>query len=80
MATIVKNASGTWIAVIRKAGFPTNAKTFRLKKYAEHWARRTEDEMARVPDSLTYCTSNRWDTMTLYRVYSAQIEYVKRIE
>lgn len=47
MATIVKTASGTWKAVIRKAGFPTNAKTFRLKKDAEDWARRTEDEMVR---------------------------------
>ncbi|OZB62688.1 MAG: integrase [Thiomonas sp. 13-66-29] len=47
MATIVKTPSGTWKAVIRKTGFPTAAKTFRLKKDAEDWARRTEDEMVR---------------------------------
>ena len=47
MATIVKTPSGTWKAVIRKTGFPTTAKTFRLKKDAEDWSRRTEDEMVR---------------------------------
>jgi integrase len=47
MATIVKTPSGTWKAVIRKTGFPTNIKTFRLKRDAEDWARRTEDEMVR---------------------------------
>jgi hypothetical protein len=47
MATIVKTPSGTWKAVIRKTGFPTTIKTFRLKKDAEDWARRAEDEMVR---------------------------------
>lgn len=47
MATIVKTPSGTWKAVIRKAGWPTTVKTFRLKKDAEDWSRRTEDEMVR---------------------------------
>lgn len=47
MATFVKTPSGTWKAVIRKTGFPTTIKTFRLKKDAEDWARRTEDEMVR---------------------------------
>lgn len=47
MATIVKTPSGTWKAVIRKAGWPTSVKTFRLKKDAEDWSRRTEDEMVR---------------------------------
>jgi integrase len=47
MPTIVKTESGTWKAVIRKTGFPTNAKTFRLKRDAEDWARTTEDEMVR---------------------------------
>jgi hypothetical protein len=46
MATIVKTPSGTWKAVIRKLGWPTTtAKTFRTKRDAEDWARRTEDEM-----------------------------------
>lgn len=47
MATIVKTPSGTWKAVIRKLGWPTTAKTFRTKRDAEDWARRTEDEMVR---------------------------------
>lgn len=47
MPTIVKTPSGTWKAVIRKTGFPSKIKTFRLKRDAEDWARRTEDEMVR---------------------------------
>ena len=47
MPTLVKTPSGTWKAVIRKTGFPTTIKTFRLKRDAEDWARRTEDEMVR---------------------------------
>jgi integrase len=47
MATIVKTSSGTWKAVIRKSGWPTAVKTFRLKKDAEDWSRRTEDDMVR---------------------------------
>jgi integrase len=47
VATIVKTNSGTWKAVIRKAGWPTVAKTFRTKRDAEDWSRRTEDEMVR---------------------------------
>jgi hypothetical protein len=47
MPTLVKTPSGSWKAVIRKNGFPTTIKTFRLKRDAEDWARRTEDEMVR---------------------------------
>lgn len=47
MATIIKTPSGTWKAVIRKSGWPISIKTFRLKKDAEDWSRRTEDEMVR---------------------------------
>jgi integrase len=47
MPTIVKTPSGKWKAVIRKTGFPTTIKTFRLKRDAEDWARTTEDEMVR---------------------------------
>lgn len=34
-------------AVVRLTGWPTVSKTFRLKRDAEDWARRTEDEMVR---------------------------------
>ncbi len=47
MATITKTASGTWKAIIRKRGWPTSAKTFRTKRDAQDWGRRTEDEMVR---------------------------------
>jgi len=47
MATLVKTPSGTWKAVIRKAGWPITTKTFRTKRNADDWARRTEDEMVR---------------------------------
>ncbi|TAN05060.1 MAG: site-specific integrase [Rhodanobacteraceae bacterium] len=47
MATIVRTLSGTWKAVIRKTGWPTASKTFRIKRDAEDWSRRTEDDMVR---------------------------------
>lgn len=47
MATIVKTPSGKWKAVIRKLGWPTQCKTFRLKRDATDWARRVEDQMVR---------------------------------
>ncbi|MFM2408767.1 MAG: hypothetical protein RL358_1509, partial [Pseudomonadota bacterium] len=47
MATVKKTPSGTWKALIRKAGFPATSKTFRTKRDAEDWSRRTEDEMVR---------------------------------
>ena len=47
MATINKTPSSTWKAVIRKRGWPTTIKTFRTKRDAKDWARRTEDEMVR---------------------------------
>lgn len=46
MATFVDTPSG-WKAVIRRTGWPTACKTFRTKRDAEDWARRTEDEMVR---------------------------------
>ena len=47
MATVTKNSAGNWKAIIRKRGWPTAAKTFRKKRDATDWARRTEDEMVR---------------------------------
>lgn len=47
MATIVKTPAGKWKAVIRKHGWPTTSKTFRVQKDALTWARRAEDEMER---------------------------------
>lgn len=47
MATIVKTESGTWKALVRKTGWPSTSKSFRLKRDAEDWGRRIEDEMVR---------------------------------
>jgi len=47
LATIVKTPAGKWKAVIRKHGWPTASKTFRVQKDALTWARRAEDEMER---------------------------------
>jgi hypothetical protein len=47
MATIVSTPSGTHKALVRMKGWPTVSKTFRLKRDAIDWARRTEDEMVR---------------------------------
>ncbi len=47
MATIVPTPSGTHKALVRMKGWPTVSKTFRLKRDAIDWARRTEDEMVR---------------------------------
>ncbi|MCZ2156514.1 MAG: site-specific integrase [Bryobacterales bacterium] len=47
MATITRTPSKTWKALIRKQGWPTTIKTFRTKRDAADWARRTEDEMVR---------------------------------
>ena len=50
MPTLVKTPTGSWKAVVRRNGWPTLAKTFRIKRDAEDWARRTEDEMVRALD------------------------------
>jgi len=47
VATITKTPSKTWKAIIRKRGWPTTIKTFRTKRDAQDWARRTEDDMVR---------------------------------
>ncbi len=47
MATITRTPSATWRAMIRKRGWPTVIKTFRTKRDAQDWARRTEDQMVR---------------------------------
>ena len=52
MATITKTPSNTWKAIIRKRGWPTTIKTFRTKRDAQDWARRTEDDTVRLKLSL----------------------------
>lgn len=47
MASVVRTTAGTWKAYVRRTGFPPQMKTFRLKRDAEDWARRVEDEILR---------------------------------
>ena len=60
MASVTKTESGTWKALIRRTGWPSASKTFRVKRDAESWARTTEDEIMRgiyVPRSHSEKTS-----------------------
>ncbi|MEE5164843.1 integrase [Pseudomonas alliivorans] len=77
MATIVKTDAGTWKALVRKTGWPANAKTFRTKRDAEDWARRTEDEMVRG----VYIQRSGSERMTLamaLKRYLAEISPTKK--
>ena len=47
MATFIKTDLGKWKAKIRLKGFKPLSKTFRTKRDAQDWSRRTEDEMVR---------------------------------
>ena len=77
MATIQKTQSGTWKALIRKTGWPTTIKTFRLKKDAEDWARRTEDEMVRGV-FIQRAASERMTFEVAMKRYLAEVTPTKR--
>ena len=47
MATLVHTPYGTWKALVRRRGWPTASRTFRLKRDATNWARHVEDEIGR---------------------------------
>jgi integrase len=77
LATLVKTDLGKWKAVIRKTGWPTTAKTFRTKRDAEDWARRTEDDMVRG----AYIQRAPADRLTLAKAlerYLAEVTPTKR--
>jgi integrase len=76
MATLVKTPSRTWKAFIRKNGWPTTSKTFRTKRDAEDWSRRTEDEMVRG----VYIERSSSERMTLEKAlnrYLAEVSPTK---
>ena len=77
MATITKTPSRTWKAVIRKSGWPTTIKTFRTKRDAEDWARRTEDEMVRGV-YIQRASSERLTVEAALKRYLAEISPTKR--
>ena len=77
MASIIKTPSGTWKAIIRKRGFPTTIKTFRVKRDADDWARSTEDEMVRG----LYIRRHSADSMMLAQAlerYAAEVTPTKK--
>ncbi len=47
VASMSQTPSNSWQAIVRKNGWPTTIETFRTKRDAQDWARRTEDEMVR---------------------------------
>ncbi len=77
MATLVKTPAGSWKAVIRKAGWPTTIKTFRTKRDAEDWARRSEDEMVRGV-YIRRAGSERTTIEAALRRYLAEVTPTKR--
>jgi integrase len=77
MATLVKTPSGTWKALVRKNGWPTNIKTFRTKRDAEDWARRTEDEMVRGVH-IVRATAERMTLAAALKRYTAEVTPTKR--
>ena len=72
MATIVSTPSGTHKALVRMKGWPTVSKTFRLKRDAIDWARRTEDEMVRG----VYISRSGSERMTLQSAVERYLEEV----
>lgn len=77
MATLVKTPSGTWKALVRKNGWPTNIKAFRTKRDAEDWARRTEDEMVRGVH-IVRATAERMTMEAALKRYTAEVTPTKR--
>ncbi len=77
MATLVKTDLGKWKAVIRKTGWPTASKTFRTKRDAEDWARRTEDDMVRGA-CIQRASADRMTVEDALKRYLAEVTPTKR--
>ncbi|MGD0860516.1 MAG: site-specific integrase [Terracidiphilus sp.] len=77
MATIFKRPSGSWKAMIRKTGWPMVTKTFRIKRDAEDWARRAEDEIVRGV-YIDRATADRMTVKEALERYLAEITPTKR--
>jgi integrase len=77
MATVNQMKTGSWKAVIRKAGWPTKSKTFRVKRDATDWARRTEDEMVRGV-FIDRASSHRQKLTTVLDRYLSEVTPTKK--
>jgi len=79
MASIVKARSGNWQVQIRIKGWPTQRKTFRIKRDAEAWARTTEDEITRG----IFIARNESESMTISEAldkYLSEVTPTKKAE
>lgn len=72
MASILKTKSGNWQAQVRIKGWPSQSKSFRIKRDAETWARQTEDEITRG----IYVTQNESESMLISEALS---KYLKEV-
>ncbi len=77
MATITKTPAGSWKAIVRKSGWPVTIKTFRIKRDAEDWARRIEDEMMRGA-FIQRSPAERMTLETAMRRYLSEVTPTKR--
>lgn len=77
MATVNQTKTGNWKAVIRKAGWPTKSKTFRVKRDATDWARRTEDQMVRGV-FIDRASSHRQKLSTVLDRYLSEVTPTKK--
>lgn len=77
MATFELRESGWWQAKIRRKGYTSQSKTFRLRADAESWARSVENEM----DRRVFVSREEAETTTLYTVlgrYEKEVSKIKK--
>ncbi len=77
MATITRTSAGSWKAIVRKTGWPTKTKTFRVKRDATDWARQVEDEMVRGV-FIDRASSHRYNLNAALDRYLAEVTPTKK--
>jgi hypothetical protein len=75
---MIKTPRCTSKAVIRKTGWPTNAKIFRTKRDAEDWSRGIEDEMVRGV-YIKHATADRMTLKEAVDRYLKEVTPTKRL-
>jgi len=78
MATLVKTPSGTWKAVVRKNGWPTNIKTFRTKRDAEDWGTPKPRMRCVRGVHIVRATAERLTLAEALKRYTAEVTPTKR--
>lgn len=80
MAQFTKEESGLWKARVRKKGWPPIAKSFRVKRDAEDWARKTEDDMIRGAYVIRTRSSLPFTAFMKRRYFSNMSESIHRLK